>query len=95
MNVRVGDTVLIQIGDNLVRARVEQYINNMDIIVNLLEHSMHGETVISVSLPHIVEVLVNPYNEKTTINTFISRNGGGRAKKSRNIRLKNKRSKRY
>ena len=113
MSVVVGSIVLVQVGNQRVKARVTEYLSNDNILVYLTEHSLHGERTISVSLMDIVAVAPNPTIDTsiTTINqiipislpsepqyignTNIRRDTSRGGRKSRNKRLKHKRSKRY
>ena len=113
MSVGVGSIVLVQVGNQRVKARVTEYLSNDNILVYLTEHSLHGERTISVSLMDIVAVMPNPIidNSITTINqiiptslsnqsqyignTNIMRNSLPGGRKSRNTRLRQKRSKKY
>lgn len=107
MNIDLNSIVLVRIGEQRVRARVVEFINNNNVIVYLLNHSLHGERTILVSLSDItvldnlptIDNSVNIINQiiPTQLSsepeyvgyTNIRRRGGRR---SRNMRLKHKRS---
>jgi hypothetical protein len=69
MNIDIGDQIFVQIGGERIRATVVQFINNDNILVNLLEHSLLGKRTILVSLSDIVAVSTNPMiDNRTTTN---------------------------
>lgn len=109
MNVREGNLVSLRIEQQLVKARVVEFITNGNILVELIGASYYGQRIISISSSDIIRVLDDQiiHNPLTIINTTsFSQNvpsfdnhirdqsfPGG--KKSRRNRLKTKHSKRY
>jgi hypothetical protein len=69
MNIDIGDQIFVQIGGERIIATVVQFINNDNILVNLLENSLYGKRTILVSLSDIVAVSTNPIiDNRTTTN---------------------------
>ncbi len=109
MNVREGNLVSLRIEQQLVKARVVEFITNGNILVELIGASYYGQRIISISSSDIIRVLDDQiiHNPLTSINTTsFSQNvysldnhirdqsfPGG--KKSRRNRLKKKNSKQY
>jgi hypothetical protein len=57
MNFAVGNLVSVRIDEQLVKARVVEFITNNNILVELIGASYYGQRIISISSSDIIRVL--------------------------------------
>ena len=73
MNLNEGNSVSVRINQQLVTARIVQFISNTDILVELVGATYYGQQIISISAEDIIHVIDNGsiQNRVTNVNSVM------------------------